>query len=55
MIAALSGFWNHRYEDMTFEGRVLERLTTLLVDEKGGDSEEAPIGHNRSLAMTPLE
>jgi hypothetical protein len=55
MIAAFRLFWNHRYEDLTFEGRVLEPLTIPLVDEHGDDTEELPFEHNRFPAMTPLE
>jgi hypothetical protein len=55
MIAAFKLFWNHRYQDLMLEGRVLEPLTIALVNENGGDPGEPPFEYNRLRAMTPLE
>jgi hypothetical protein len=55
MIAAFRVFWNHRYENLTFEGRGWEPLRFPLVDEEGDDIQEQLFEHNRSPAMTPLE
>jgi hypothetical protein len=55
MIAAFRLFWDHQYENLTFEGRVLEPLRFPLVDENGDDVEDQSFEHIRSLAMAPLE
>jgi hypothetical protein len=55
MIAAFRLFWNHRYDNLTFEGRVLEPMKFPLVNEKGDDVKDQTFEHIRSPAMTPLE